>query len=285
MSEIPYYFDTPSPRYFRETGWFKNPKSRAFISWCFERCSSETHEISHDGQRIILKPYQFIFGRFVCSEETGLTEDEVRTQQLSMEKAGYLKKAPNKTPKRFTIYEWSTAVFLKSYPQVKPQLTPKSPPSNPHKPELRTIDIKKPPPNPHVSDSVGGFFKCLEEDSRLSEDDKLRIMELNLPEDRVLLAIAYSKIKPANTTILRQIIWHCRLKIPPVAQKSFWDSFRDHFENQKKYNGALCHLNCETVAFERGITHRQVYINKAGSKEEVEKILSQFGIAWSYDNH
>jgi hypothetical protein len=111
MSKIPYHFDTPVPRYFKIHGWLKNPKSRAFISWCFERCSNIENDIVHDGRRIILKPYQFIFGRKVCSEETGLTDREIRTQQECMETSGFLKKSTNKTPNRFTVYEWVTAVF------------------------------------------------------------------------------------------------------------------------------------------------------------------------------
>ena len=138
MSKIPYYFDTPIPRYFRENGWLKNPKTRLFIQWCFERCSSDERIIVHDGQQIILKSYQFIFGRKICSEELGLTENEVRTQQITLEKEGFLRKSPNKTPNRFTIYEWSIELFSRADYQQQPQHIyidepPTKPPMNHHK--------------------------------------------------------------------------------------------------------------------------------------------------------
>lgn len=138
MSEIPFYFETPVPVDFRRDGWFKNPKCVAFVTWAFSRCSTFERDVCHDNKKITLKPYQFIFGRTVCSEETGLTEDEVRTQQLSMEKALYLKKCPNKTPNRFTIYEWVTERFSKQDPQQNPQQTPNRPPTDPHNLEQRT---------------------------------------------------------------------------------------------------------------------------------------------------
>ena len=105
MSEIPFYFHTPTPRYFRDMGFFKNQKNLAFVTWAFERCCNEPRKVEHDNQIIDLLPYQFIFGRMACSKETGLTEDEIRTQQKRWEKLGFLKKAPNQTP---TDRDWET---------------------------------------------------------------------------------------------------------------------------------------------------------------------------------
>lgn len=145
MSQIPFRFDH-KPHYFRDNGWFKPKKDGShikrllFIDWAFSRCWAIEREIFHDNKKIILKPYQFIFGRRVCSEETGLTEDEVRTQVFSMQKAGFLKNAPNKTPSRFTIYEWVEEAFSENNPQVNPQLTPKSPPSQPHNTDIHNSD-------------------------------------------------------------------------------------------------------------------------------------------------
>jgi hypothetical protein len=143
MAEIPYYFSTPVPKYFREKGLFKNFKNVAFVTWCFERCSPDQRNIFHDNQLISLKPYQFIFGRSTCCEETGLTDDEVRTQQKRWENHGFLKKAPNKTPNRFTIYEWSMKAFLKHDPQQNARQTPNKPPTNPHNLEDKNIRNKE----------------------------------------------------------------------------------------------------------------------------------------------
>jgi len=181
MSEIPYYFDTPVPSDFRKNGWFKNLKTLAFVTWAFSRCSTKSHSVCHDGKKIDLLPYQFIFGRLKCSEDTGLTEDEVRIQQKSMEKATFLKKCPNKTPNRFTIYEWSTSAFSIIDPQLKTQQTPNSPPTEPHKlePRTKTIDLKEQPnltfPFEKVGSLVGSVFSCLVSVEKLTPDEKINL--------------------------------------------------------------------------------------------------------------
>ncbi len=171
MSEIPYYFETPVPKFFRENGFLKNPKNTAFITWAFSKCSTETKTIFHDNKKITLDAYQFIFGRLACCEETGLSEDEVRTQQKRWENLGFLKKAPNKTPNRFTVYTWSTSLFLKIDPQQKPRSTPKRPPTNPHKLEDKKIRSKEyHPPTSFFSKSDGSDDD--DDDSFFSADIK-----------------------------------------------------------------------------------------------------------------
>ncbi len=136
VSKIPFEF-IPIPRYFYETGWLKSAKSAVFIFYCFSLCSKEGKTIYHDHREICLPPYHFIFGRKSFSISTGLTEDEIRTQQKKLEKAGLLQKAPNKTPNRFTIYKWVVGRFIKNNPQENTQLYPRHTPTKPHKLELR----------------------------------------------------------------------------------------------------------------------------------------------------
>lgn len=126
MSKIPYIFETPIPKYFRDNGWMKKPNMAAFLSWCFSRCSSETRMIFHLQKAIHLEPFEFIFGRRQCSLETGLTEDEIRgcIYQLNKTNNGeILKKIPSKTTNKFTVYKWSTNIFS-LYPQQNPQQNP-----------------------------------------------------------------------------------------------------------------------------------------------------------------
>lgn len=129
--------------------------------WCFDRCYYETREIIHDNQVITLKPYQFIFGRRVCSEETGLTDNEIRHQQNLYERLFYLKKSTNKTTNRFTIYEWSTEVFSQSHHQQNNQYTTNKQPTEP--PQTRTkepTDLKE--PTELTSLGLVGSFSCLQ---------------------------------------------------------------------------------------------------------------------------
>jgi hypothetical protein len=92
---------------------------------------------------IQLQPLQFVFGRKICSEETGLTENEVRTQQFRWENLKILKKATNKTPNKFTIYEWSWDIISETDHQQNHQLTTNRPPTDHHNQEYKNKRIKK----------------------------------------------------------------------------------------------------------------------------------------------
>lgn len=153
MSKIPYFFETPVPRYFRDNGWFKNPTTRLFIMWSFERCSPDEREVLYDHTKIRLKPYQFIFGRKVCSDELRITEGEVRNQVNNLVKAGFLKNATNSTTKRYSVYEWVTEAFSKSNNQVNSQVTTKWQPSNNHNQDIKNKRNKKKNHHPKVSSS------------------------------------------------------------------------------------------------------------------------------------
>ena len=124
MAEIPYIFELPPPKYFRENGWFKNPNMRVFITWAFSRCSLEKRVVYYLQKAVELEPFEFIFGRGACSEETGLTERQIRTcidqlsenlsdQQNDQQKCQILKKTTSKTTNKYTVYKWSTELFSK----------------------------------------------------------------------------------------------------------------------------------------------------------------------------
>jgi hypothetical protein len=148
MAKIPYFFETPVPKWFRDHGFLKNPNMCAFLMFCFSRCNTEKHLLYHIQKAIELEPFEFIFGRRICSLETGLTENEVRSciHQLNDTPIGQiLKKTTSKTTNKFTVYKWSTEVFCKSDPQQKHQQTTSRPPADHHNErneELRRIDIK-----------------------------------------------------------------------------------------------------------------------------------------------
>ncbi len=125
------------------------------------------------------------------------------------------------------------------------------------------------------------FFDCLVKDTRLTDDNRLALMRFS--QDRIRLAQEYShKVKP-NIGLIQQLMWHCGLKNPPdMPKKSFWDSVRDHFKNEKIYNGALCYINSEGIAFERGITNLSAKFSDPTGREKFEAALKQFGIKWSF---
>lgn len=151
MAEIPYYFETPIPKYFREAGWFANPNTILFVTWAFSKCSTQPHKTVMDGKEVTLAPYEFIAGRLTSPKECHLSEEAWRHQLNTQLKAGLLKKTPNSAPNRFTCYIWVTERFSKINPQLNPQPTPNSPPTEPpqsRRKKKEDISNKDHPPLP-----------------------------------------------------------------------------------------------------------------------------------------
>jgi hypothetical protein len=160
MSEIPYYFETPIPKYFREAGWFSNPNTILFVTWAFSKCSHATRTIVHDRKEITLSPYEFITGRGKSSADCLLSEDAFKHQLNTMQNAGLLKKTPNSTPNRFTCYIWVTDRFSKPNPQLNPQLsanwTPTERPQSRRK-KIRTKEDHPSIPSVEVDGKIDDF--------------------------------------------------------------------------------------------------------------------------------
>jgi hypothetical protein len=62
-----------------DAGWIKNHKLWAFWSYCLMKATHKEYDAIVGLQVVHLIPGQFIFGRRKASEETGLTEREIRT--------------------------------------------------------------------------------------------------------------------------------------------------------------------------------------------------------------
>lgn len=170
MAEIPYFFDTPTPRYFRENGWFANENAWKFITWAFSKCQNVPNKVFHDGKELTLSPFEFITGRDKSSKECFLSEEAFRHQLRTLLKSGFLEKTPNSAPNRFTCYKWVTTRFLKPNPQLNHQLTPNSPPTEPPQ-DKNKKDISNDISNeeearraarPHLKDSLSFNFEKME---------------------------------------------------------------------------------------------------------------------------
>ena len=71
-----------------------------FFEYCLLKASHKDHKIMVGMQEITLKPGQFVFGRKVASEESGLSEQTIRT---CMAKLKNMKKLTIKTTNKFSI--------------------------------------------------------------------------------------------------------------------------------------------------------------------------------------
>lgn len=91
-----------------DAGWIKNHKLWAFWTYCLIKASYKEFDAIIGLQAVPLMPGQFIFGRKKASEETGLTEREIRTILAFLIKGGNLTiKSTNKFSV-ITIINWHT---------------------------------------------------------------------------------------------------------------------------------------------------------------------------------
>jgi hypothetical protein len=142
MSKIPYLFETPIPKYFREMGWFDNENTLKFVTWAFSKCSTESHKIIMDGKEIILEPFEFVCGRRKNSNDCFLSQKEFRGQLFSMVEAGLLKKGANSRANRFSTYIWVTDRFSKQEGQLKGQQRAHLGPTKGHNQDDKKIRYK-----------------------------------------------------------------------------------------------------------------------------------------------
>ncbi len=150
-NKIPYFFETPVPKYFRETGWFKNENAFKFVCWAFSRCSSQSHKVILDNKEVLLEPFEFVAGRLTCSEECFLSEKQFRGQLFSMIESGLLKKGANSKANRYSTYIWVTSAFSKYEGQQKVQQRANSGPTHGHNQEEKNIRYKEKDHHPNPS--------------------------------------------------------------------------------------------------------------------------------------
>jgi len=63
-----------------DAGWIRNHKLWVFWTYCLMKANhKENFKSIIRNQEVLLQPGQFVFGRKVAAEETGLTEREIRT--------------------------------------------------------------------------------------------------------------------------------------------------------------------------------------------------------------
>jgi hypothetical protein len=180
---IPYFFDTPIPKYFREKGYFstKNKlhvKNLLFITWAFSRCQTKNHTVLHDGREINLAPFEFIFGRLACSEESGLTDDEVRYQIREHRSSGLLKETDNSVKCRYSCFRWCVELFPSCLSKVSPA---ESPAENESTVQLKRINQKKPPAESPANSPA--------------ESPQIRVRVKNLDKDQGYRPISEKKSK------------------------------------------------------------------------------------------
>lgn len=289
MSEIPFYFETPVPQYFRKNGWFDCENTFKFVTWAFSRCSTKYHKVVHDGKELTLAPFEFICGRGKSSQSCFLTPDEFRTQLISMQRGGLLKKSPNSVPNRFTCYIWVTEAFGIVSPQLPHQQIPNSSPTDPHKPEQQNNrSLEKLEPTPTPSESGVEVFGCLV-GLVLSDTEKIRLSTEFSEDDVIRAVIVLKEQKKLPKSIMGFIITAIQKKYIPKTTKNIFKELSVKGRNNKetifKFKSSFCNeLSIKDIAINDMIDHvcfnnEKVFYESEIFGKEIYKILEKLNLA------
>lgn len=123
--KIPFFF-TPFPNLFFETEFFANANLIKFALWALRRTSFANGE--------------FIFGRQQCSQETGVSEQRLRTIVNQLTNQQLILKVTSKSTNKYTIYKWLWEHFSHFANQ---QCNRKSTSNQPQTNHITDIDIEK----------------------------------------------------------------------------------------------------------------------------------------------
>lgn len=174
MSKIPYFFETPVPKYFRESGLFKNENTFKFVTWAFSRCQSVPHtEYLDNYKKVLLQPFEFVAGRLSSPAECFMTESAFRVQLNNLQKAGFLKKTTNSVTNQYSCYIWVTERFSKDSDQRNDQRMTNA--TTNEQPQIRDQSLKNPrSKESHQSPSVPSSKKKEEgmTDDFFSDEEK-----------------------------------------------------------------------------------------------------------------
>jgi hypothetical protein len=182
MSKIPYFFETPIPKYFRERGWFKDEKTWKYVTWAFSKCQTQPHTEIIEGKEITLAPYEFISGRLSSPKECFLTENTFRNQQKMLLNAGLLKKTTNSKTNHYTCFVWVTEIFsLKNNQPNNQPRTNHAPTVNHKSEEKKTKNYRK--DHPSIPSSEKKASDGLNDDlfSKEENKDKIHVFTGNYP--------------------------------------------------------------------------------------------------------
>src|SRR5665213_923593 len=120
--KIPYNFSMPVPNYFSKNGWFtKNSigqKNRLFVHWICCETFIYSRSVLHNGGKIHLEPWEFLYTNTKVKEDLGLTRQEFEDRMKKCSKDGLISKVEAKSNQKHTVFRWcEEALAKKSLPK------------------------------------------------------------------------------------------------------------------------------------------------------------------------
>ena len=219
MSNIPYFFHA-IPEEFMTDAFIEDIPMMKLVRYMMKRIRYDEHEEIFQNNRhmhkIILKPFEWVFGRDMAAKECKTTPDIIRariTQQIHM---GYIVKRPSSSTSTYSVY----AIVPTAFRQTKPQQFPQQ---FPHNTDNKKPDVKKEqqPPTPKGACVV---FSCLEKinDPYIGKKEKERLTRKNEGNEQVVIdavdAVLQSSFTP-ETTLLRSLNAAIKGQWKPLPEK------------------------------------------------------------------
>ncbi len=93
-------------KYYRkslEDPLFRRPLIWHFFQYCLLKANREAKKVNHGGKTMIIPEGCFIFGRKKAAEETGLSEQNIRTALVALGGAKALAKVPRLSTNKFSV--------------------------------------------------------------------------------------------------------------------------------------------------------------------------------------
>ena len=213
--------------------------------------------------------------------------DSVKVMMRELKDEGYIVYEKIKNEKglwdhRYIVYPFPIEVFKKMFPErFKPAVVKPSIITN-TKLGVSPIYIKKQQQEKGKSVVV---FSCLKDRSDLTDANIKSLMKY--PEERVKLALEFSKFSPPKKSLIQLLIWHCNMKEPPVADESSAVTSKE--ENikeakilQKKFKSKNYTMEClskyvEFTPHGHGVAHCLNYDEK-GFSIKLNKLFEKFKV-------
>ncbi len=146
---------------------FKKPFIWHFWGYCLKKTSHKDRDIFMNGQIINIKKGQFVFGRKIASEETGLSEQQIRTCLKHLEKTQNLTIKSTNKYSIITVVNWdtyqqddekSTSTSTKEQPAINQQSTTDKNVKHLENDKNKRKKIKKKSFSPPIQSDVEKYF-------------------------------------------------------------------------------------------------------------------------------
>lgn len=220
-------------------------------------------------------------------------KDSVTTGLKELEKFGYLLRDQKREAGKFSNSEW---VFYETPQDLKECLPKTDFPST-----VNSETVNPPLLSTEELSTENNQQQIAAVTSKSSKKEKPKVypclFEIDIPlYDKIEITKTYElptvinaiewagKQKSFTKGLVAAIKHACKRNIKheePKPKETPYEKLCKDFKHGEKYNGAECYLTKEYIAFQRGMKHEEVELNKFFSWEKLNNLCKSFGIEFN----